>query len=105
MTDPNAALPIGRRVFLGSSGLGAAGVVFGAKVQNWLEQVMAPIEAKDPTGLTVAAADRRTSASTRSPASFPHRARDQYTLHVNGLVDKPFTLSYARAHGDARRRW
>jgi len=39
-------------VFLGLVGLGAAGVVVGAKVQNWLEQGDGTIEAKDFTGLT-----------------------------------------------------
>ena len=50
MTE-HAGSPIGRRVFLGLVGMGAAGVVLGARVQDWLEQAIAPIEAKDFTGL------------------------------------------------------
>jgi len=67
----------------------------GAKVQDWLEQVMAPIEAKDFTGLTslLPFGNYRFYSIT---GSFPHRARDQYTLQVTGLVDKPFTISYAQ---------
>ena len=44
--------PIGRRVFLSLLGLGAAGVVAGARVQDWLGNALASIEAKDPTGLS-----------------------------------------------------
>jgi DMSO/TMAO reductase YedYZ molybdopterin-dependent catalytic subunit len=95
MTDQERGTPVGRRVFLGLVGLGAAGVVVGAKVQNWLEQVMAPIEAKDFTGLTslLPFGNYRFYSIT---GSFPHRARDKYTLAVAGLVDKPFTISYAQ---------
>ena len=38
--------PVGRRLFLGMVGLGAAGVVFGAKAQDWLERVLAPVTAR-----------------------------------------------------------
>ena len=94
MTDPDRGTPVGRRVFLGLVGIGAAGVVFGAKVQDWVEQVMAPIEAKDFTGLTslLPFGNYRFYSIT---GDFPHRARDKYTLQVKGLVDKPFTISYA----------
>jgi len=95
VNDPERGTPIGRRVFLGLIGLGAAGVVVGAKVQNWLEQVMAPIEAKDFTGLTslLPFGNYRFYSIT---GSFPHRARDTYTLQVTGLVERPFTISYAQ---------
>jgi DMSO/TMAO reductase YedYZ molybdopterin-dependent catalytic subunit len=81
-------------VFLGLVGLGAAGIVFGAKVQDWIETVMAPIEAKDITGLTslLPFGNYRFYSIT---GDFPHRSRDEYTLQVKGLVDKPFTISYA----------
>ena len=80
MTDERGA-PVGRRVFLGLVGLGAAGVVVGAKVQNWLEQVIAPIEAKDFTGLTslLPFGNYRFYSIT---GNFPHRARDQ--VHAAG---------------------
>ena len=66
----------------------------GAKVQNWLEQVVAPLEAKDFTGLTslLPFGNYRFYSIT---GDFPHRARDKYTLEVKGLVDKPFSISYA----------
>ncbi len=94
MTEPDRGAPVGRRVFLGLVGLGAAGVIVGAKVQNWLEQVVAPIEAKDFTGLTslLPFGNYRFYSIT---GDFPHRARDQYTLEVKGLVETPFSISYA----------
>ena len=103
MTDERGA-PVGRRVFLGLVGLGAAGVVVGAKVQDWLEQVIAPIEAKDFTGLSSLLPfgqlplllDHRQTSRT-APAT-------QYTLQVKGLVEQPVHDLVRGAHGDARRR-
>ena len=94
MTESDRGAPVGRRVFLGLVGLGAAGVVVGARVQNWLEQLVAPLEAKDFTGLTslLPFGNYRFYSIT---GDFPHRARDKYTLEVKGLVDKPFSISYA----------
>ena len=51
-TSTGRGAPVGRRVFLGMVGLGAAGVVFGAKAQDWLERVLAPVTARDGTGLS-----------------------------------------------------
>ena len=50
--------PIGRRVFLGVLGVGAVGVLWGAKAQDWLERAVAPIVAKDGTGLSALPPDR-----------------------------------------------
>ena len=49
--------PVGRRVFLGMLGLGAAGIVWGAKVQSGIERLLRPITLNDRTGLTVVPAD------------------------------------------------
>jgi DMSO/TMAO reductase YedYZ molybdopterin-dependent catalytic subunit len=90
---PDRGTPVGRRVFLGLVGLGAAGVVFGARVQDWLGNALAPIEAKDFTGLTSLLPFGRFRFYTVT-GGFPHRDRDQYTLAVTGLVERPFTISY-----------
>lgn len=87
--------PVGRRVFIGLVGLGAAGVVFGAKVQNRLEQLTAGLEAKDFTGLTSLLPLGRFRFYTIT-GNFPHRDRSTYKLQVNGLVERPLTLSYAQ---------
>src|SRR4051812_39039131 len=44
--------PVGRRVVLGLLAAGAVGVLAGARIQNWLERAVAPIVAKDGTGLS-----------------------------------------------------
>jgi DMSO/TMAO reductase YedYZ molybdopterin-dependent catalytic subunit len=85
--------PVGRRVFLGLVGLGAAGVVLGARVQDWLGKTLAPIEAKDFTGLTGLLPFGRFRFYTVT-GGFPKRDRDAYTLRVDGLVERPFTISY-----------
>ena len=85
--------PVGRRVFLGLVGVGAAGVLIGAKVQHGLNKVFAPITAHDPTGL----ADLLPAETFRYysiTGEFPHKAQAQYQLAVKGLVDKPMTFSY-----------
>ena len=40
---PSRGTPIGRRVFLGVVGLGAAGIFFGDTAARWLEKVLAPV--------------------------------------------------------------
>jgi DMSO/TMAO reductase YedYZ molybdopterin-dependent catalytic subunit len=93
-TSEDGGAPIGRRVFLSLLGLGAAGVVVGAKVQDFVGRVIAPIEAKDFTGLSslLPFSQYRYYSIT---GNFPDRARGRYTLQVTGLVEKPFTISYA----------
>ena len=75
--------PIGRRVFLSLFGLGAAGVVVGAKVQDWVGNVLAPLEAKDFTGLSslLPFGQFRYYSIT---GSFPSRARSKYLslIHI-----------------------
>jgi DMSO/TMAO reductase YedYZ molybdopterin-dependent catalytic subunit len=95
VTEPDSGTPVGRRVVLGLIGLGAAGVVFGAKVQDRLETATASILAKDPTGLTSLLPLGRFRFYTVT-GNFPHRDRSSYTLHVTGLVERPLTLSYAQ---------
>jgi DMSO/TMAO reductase YedYZ molybdopterin-dependent catalytic subunit len=86
--------PVGRRVFLGLIGLAAAGVVFGSKVQDFLERSVAPVVAKDGTGLSGLLPIGRFRLYTVT-SGFPSRATADYTLKVGGLVDQPFQLSYA----------
>jgi DMSO/TMAO reductase YedYZ molybdopterin-dependent catalytic subunit len=91
----SAGRPIGRRVVLGMVGLGALGVVGGARIQDWLSRTLAPIEAADPTGLTgliPAAGGFRIYSVV---GSVPHRSESAYRLRVDGLVDRPLDLSLA----------
>jgi DMSO/TMAO reductase YedYZ molybdopterin-dependent catalytic subunit len=86
--------PVGRRVFLGVVGLGAVGVLVGARVQDWLERTVAPIVAKDGTGLSAFLPVGRFRIYTVT-GEIPSRSKAEYRLTVGGLVDRPITLSYA----------
>jgi DMSO/TMAO reductase YedYZ molybdopterin-dependent catalytic subunit len=93
--EREAGKPIGRRVVLGMLGLGAAGILGGARIQDWLSRVMAPVQVADPTGLTqlIPAADRFRFYSV--VGSLPHRSVAEYRLTLDGLVDHPLDLSLA----------
>jgi DMSO/TMAO reductase YedYZ molybdopterin-dependent catalytic subunit len=85
---------IGRRVFLGLVGLGAAGIVVGARVQNWLEEVVGPFLSKDGTGLSALLPVGRFRIYTVT-GDLPGRATEEYFLSVKGMVDTELNLSYA----------
>ena len=84
---------MGRRVFLGMLGLGAAGVLTGARIQSGFSKVLGQLTAHDPTGLStyIPAAGRFRIYSVTN--SLPHRAAEEYRLTVGGLVDRPMQLS------------
>lgn len=90
---PLGGKPIGRRVILGMLGLGAAGIVGGGRVQDLMNKVLNPIEAADPTGLTglipAAGGFRIYSVTGR----LPDRSPAAYRLAIDGLVDRPLTLT------------
>jgi len=96
--DDSAARPIGRRVLLGSLVASGAGIVFGARVQDALQQLLLPITLHDPTGLSdllpVAGRFRIYSVTD----TLPSRRPEDYSLRVDGLVAHSLVLSY----GDVR---
>lgn len=85
--------PVGRRVFLGLLGAGAAGILWGADAQRWFEDHVAPYLAKDGTGLSGFLPIGRFRIYSVT-GSMPHRDRRDYRLRVRGLVDQTLTLSY-----------
>jgi DMSO/TMAO reductase YedYZ molybdopterin-dependent catalytic subunit len=85
--------PIGRRVFLGVLGVGAVGVLWGAKAQDWLEKTVAPIVSKDGTGLSAFLPIGRFRIYTVT-GDLPSKSKAAYRLKVGGLVDTPYTLTY-----------
>jgi DMSO/TMAO reductase YedYZ molybdopterin-dependent catalytic subunit len=85
--------PVGRRVMLGLLGVGAAGVLLGARVQDWLERAVGPLIAKDGTGLSALLPIGRFRIYTVT-GSLPSRSREAYRLRVRGLVDEEITLTY-----------
>jgi DMSO/TMAO reductase YedYZ molybdopterin-dependent catalytic subunit len=86
--------PYGRRIFLGMLGLGAGGVLVGARVSDALSKLLAPITAADRTGLTdllPAGGGFRIYSVT---GSLPNQSEAAYRLAVDGLVDRPLSLSF-----------
>jgi DMSO/TMAO reductase YedYZ molybdopterin-dependent catalytic subunit len=74
-------------------GVGAAGVLLGARVQDWLERELGPLISKDGTGLASLLPIGRFRIYTVT-GGLPSRSRADYKLRVDGLVDQPFTLTY-----------
>jgi DMSO/TMAO reductase YedYZ molybdopterin-dependent catalytic subunit len=93
MRDDTSETAVGRRVFLGVLGFGAAGVVFGSRVQGWLERNVGPILVKDPTGLLALLPIGRFRIYSVT-ADLPDRSRSEYRLTVRGLVDRPTVLTF-----------
>jgi DMSO/TMAO reductase YedYZ molybdopterin-dependent catalytic subunit len=85
--------PVGRRVFLGLLGAGAAGILWGAHAQRWLEKRVAPYIAKDGTGLASLLPIGRFRIYSVT-GSMPHRDQKEYRLRVGGLVDQQLSLTY-----------
>src|SRR5262249_4404074 len=92
-TPEAAGSPVGRRVFLGLLGVGAAGVLLGARVQDWLERALGPLISKDGTGLASLLPFGRFRIYTVT-GDLPSRSRADWSLKVGGLVDRPYELSY-----------
>jgi DMSO/TMAO reductase YedYZ molybdopterin-dependent catalytic subunit len=89
MTD-DPGTPVGRRVFLGLLGLGAVGVATGATLSRWVGD----LTKGDPTGLSSFLPGGGSWHYYTVTGGFPNRSRSDYTLRVDGLVDRPFTLRF-----------
>ena len=93
LQDAEVGTPIGRRVVLGMAAVGAAGILFGSKVQDWLGNVLAPVTSRDGTGLSSLLPVGRFRIYTVT-GSLPSKSTADYQLKVDGLVDRPMTLSF-----------
>ena len=81
--------PVGRRVFIGLVGLGALGVVGGARLQTGLSAALAPIETRDPTGLVALLPLGNTFRYYTVTGGVDRPSVRDYRLAVTGLVDRP----------------
>lgn len=74
------------------AGLGAAGILWGAKAEGLMERTLRPLTIRDPTGLAdlVPSAGRFRIYSVTG--TLPHRSEADYRLRIDGLVDHPQTL-------------
>jgi DMSO/TMAO reductase YedYZ molybdopterin-dependent catalytic subunit len=86
--------PVGRRVVLGVAALGAAGVAVGSTLQRALDKGVAPLRARDVTGLTNLIPGDGFQIYTVT-SSVPHLSAASYQLKVSGLVNDPVTLTLA----------
>ncbi|MGW5902247.1 molybdopterin-dependent oxidoreductase [Streptomyces althioticus] len=94
--DPDArGAPVGRRVLLGTLGLGALGLAAAPSLQRGLESLLAGAADRDPTGLTGLLPNGGGFRYYSVAASVPRRDARSYRLTVDGLVDRP--ASYALA--------
>ncbi|MFJ9909479.1 molybdopterin-dependent oxidoreductase [Streptomyces sp. NPDC101152] len=91
--------PVGRRVLLGTIGLGALGVFAAPTLQNGLEGFLGAVAGKDPTGLTGLLPNGGGFRYYSVASSVPHKNATNYRLTVDGLVDRPktYTLDDLRA--------
>src|SRR2546423_4697408 len=94
MADRREATPVGRRVMLGMGALGAAGILFGSKVQDFLERVTGPITARDGTGISSLLPTGRFRIYTVT-GDLPSKSDAAYRLKVTGSVDTPLELTLA----------
>lgn len=95
MADKPEGAPVGRRVVLGLFGLGVVGVVTGSRIQSGMDTVLAPVQLRDPTGLTtlLPLGDTWRYYSVTGPVTARNAAT--YSLEVSGLVKRPRTYSLA----------
>ncbi len=86
---------MGRRAALGALALGTAGVLVGSSLQERIAQVLAPVAANDPTGLTGLVPGAGTFRIYTVTGGFPERSRAEWSLSIDGLVDQPQRVSFA----------
>jgi DMSO/TMAO reductase YedYZ molybdopterin-dependent catalytic subunit len=91
--------PVGRRVFLGTLGLGALGVYAAPTLQRGTEAFLAGASQLDPSGLTGLLPNGGGFRYYSVTTSVPHKDATNYQLTVDGLVDRPktYTLDDLRA--------
>jgi DMSO/TMAO reductase YedYZ molybdopterin-dependent catalytic subunit len=87
--------PVGRRALLGMFGLGAAGILWGAKAQSGLDRLLRPITLNDQTGLSSFLPSSGRFRIYSVTGSLPSRSAEAYRLTVDGHVDRPATLTLA----------
>lgn len=89
-----AGTPIGRRVVLGMLGLGAAGVVWGKRVQDGIAGLLSSGGGAAPSGLAGLLAGDTFRIYTVTDG-FPSVDPVAYRLRVDGLVSHPYEMSLA----------
>jgi DMSO/TMAO reductase YedYZ molybdopterin-dependent catalytic subunit len=89
---------IGRRVVLGALGVGVVGILTGAKLQELTSDALLPLTLHDPTGLTALLPLAGRFRIYSVTEELPSRSPEDYQLRIDGLVDRPTSLSYSDLH-------
>jgi DMSO/TMAO reductase YedYZ molybdopterin-dependent catalytic subunit len=87
--------PVGRRALLGMFGLGAAGILWGAKVQSGIDRALRPVTLNDRTGLSGLLPTSERFRIYSVTGGLPKRSDSEYRLTVDGHVDHPVELDLA----------
>jgi DMSO/TMAO reductase YedYZ molybdopterin-dependent catalytic subunit len=87
---PSELRPYGRRAFLAATGVGLSALVWAKPVWNVVSGAAQPLEAALPAGLVPDGWRIYTVA-----ASMPRFDAKTWRLRVDGLVERPLSLSYA----------
>jgi DMSO/TMAO reductase YedYZ molybdopterin-dependent catalytic subunit len=87
--------PVGRRALLGMLGLGALGILWGAKAQSGLDRLLRPITLNDGTGLSSFLPTSGRFRIYSVTGGLPSRSDADYRLTVDGHIDRPVTLDLA----------
>ena len=89
-----AKKPIGRRLFLGLLGAGAAGTLFGEQLQSFAGSLLSPLTSQSGGGVAALLPGANRFRLYTVTGSFPDIPKERYSLSVGGLVEKPLRLSY-----------
>ncbi len=92
---PPETTPVGRRALLGMLGLGATGILWGAKVQSALDRALRPVTLNDSTGLSSFLPTAGRFRIYSVTGGLPSRTDAEYRLTVDGHVERPVTLDLA----------
>ncbi|MFJ3420228.1 molybdopterin-dependent oxidoreductase [Streptomyces sp. NPDC086082] len=87
--------PFGRRVLLGTLGLGALGVITAPALQKGMEGFLGAMSGEDPTGLTGLLPNGGGFRYYSVTGSVPNKNAETYRLTIDGLVDRPATYTLA----------
>jgi DMSO/TMAO reductase YedYZ molybdopterin-dependent catalytic subunit len=92
--------PVGRRIVLGMVGLGAVGVLVGARTQNAVDAALGPLNTSVGDIVPGAGGFRFYSVA----GSVKARSAADYRLRVDGLVTRPSTLTLPQLQAMPRTR-
>jgi len=85
--------PVGRRVFLGLAAFGVSGILWGSKAAGFMERLLAPVAAKDGSGILGLLPIGRFRIYSII-GTLPSRATADWHLTVDGLAGAPYTIGW-----------